>query len=444
MNDLLLSDKIENGLVKLYKEVAHVKIFMLDYLNMFAVQIRVKNIHLEMKYQSDLIEHNVTTKECYSHNGECVSDHDTLYADKAKLGQVVRNLMSNAIKFTPNNGHIKVFVKFIPTKQSLGKKAENISSTSIFTLNDINQNEQESNQNCADELLVNDPITTRKRRKSITKKMISILALAKISKKANETERMKECSEQIGMLVIEIQDSGAGISSENQKRLFKEIVQFNPEKLQGGGGSGLGLWISKNIVDLHGGRLSVHSEGEGKGSTFRLEIPMTRNNHPAAGIDGKSTSLQSNQNANNISHDETDSNRQATQVIIKKKLLLVDDVGTNRKFLRKLLELRGHECHEAEDGLVALNMVKSSLTHRNTNTSNGTETTELNGNNYDAIFMDFMMPKMNGPDATRAIRELGYTGPIIGVTGNALDEDRSVFMKGDIPAPVPPPKPIPE
>ena len=70
--------------------------------------------------------------------------------------------------------------------------------------------------------------------------------------------------------------SGAGISEENQKKLFNEIVQFNPEKLQGGGGSGFGLFICKGIVDLHNGAIRVTSEGEGKGSTFSLELPMRR------------------------------------------------------------------------------------------------------------------------------------------------------------------------
>ena len=81
-----------------------------------------------------------------------------------------------------------------------------------------------------------------------------------------------------GMLIIEFTDSGAGLSLEQNDRLFKEIIQFNPEKLQAGGGSGLGLFIfiSKNIVDLHGGRVSVDSEGEGHGSTFILKIPMSR------------------------------------------------------------------------------------------------------------------------------------------------------------------------
>ena len=64
-----------------------------------------------------------------------------------------------------------------------------------------------------------------------------------------------------GKLVVVVKDNGAGISKENQKRLFTEIVQFNPEILQAGGGSGLGLWISKGIVDLHDGTIRVYSAG---------------------------------------------------------------------------------------------------------------------------------------------------------------------------------------
>ena len=59
-----------------------------------------------------------------------------------------------------------------------------------------------------------------------------------------------------------MRDTGAGISKENQRRLFTEIVQFNPEILQAGGGSGLGLWISKGIVDLHDGTIRVYSAGK--------------------------------------------------------------------------------------------------------------------------------------------------------------------------------------
>ena len=79
-----------------------------------------------------------------------------------------------------------------------------------------------------------------------------------------------------GKLIVSVTDTGAGISPQNQDRLFKEIVQFNPEKLQSGGGSGLGLWISGGIINLHDGEISVYSEGEGMGSSFTLELPMVR------------------------------------------------------------------------------------------------------------------------------------------------------------------------
>ena len=79
-----------------------------------------------------------------------------------------------------------------------------------------------------------------------------------------------------GRLIITVTDTGPGISSENQKRLFKEIVQFNPEKLQAGGGSGFGLFISQGIIDLHDGCMGVYSQGEGHGATFSMTIPMIR------------------------------------------------------------------------------------------------------------------------------------------------------------------------
>ena len=438
LNDLLLSDKIENGLVKLFKEVINVKKFMSEYLNMFAIQIRAKNINLEMKYECYSVEHDDKSNhnQCIKrHNNEWVSDNDSLFADKSKLGQVIRNLMSNAIKFTPNKGNIKICLKFVPSKD-LSDTIKEVVSSANSTHQNQNKDEEGKYDNTAGKDTVpddedEDELKTRKRRKSITKKKISATNVnntaSDVMKRTTETEKINETLEQSGMLVIEVQDSGAGISFENQARLFKEIVQFSPEKLQAGGGSGLGLWISKSIVDLHGGRLSVHSEGEGKGSTFRLEIPMSRNNQVTTSAKGNSMPMSIN------SHNIDNSNQQVqgtSAAVIKKKFLLVDDVGTNRKFLRKLLELRGHICEEAEDGVEAVSLVKSGLViaQCNTNTSNSAGT-DIRANCYDAIFMDFMMPKMSGPDATRAIRELGYTGPIIGVTGNALDEDRSIFMK---------------
>ena len=86
-----------------------------------------------------------------------------------------------------------------------------------------------------------------------------------------------------GQLRIVVTDDGVGMSEANQQRLFTEIVQFNPELLQAGGGSGFGLYISKAIVDLHKGSLEVESKGEGQGCSFVLNIPMVRKPAPVRG-----------------------------------------------------------------------------------------------------------------------------------------------------------------
>ena len=77
-----------------------------------------------------------------------------------------------------------------------------------------------------------------------------------------------------GVIIIEVKDTGHGMSVEHLKDLFKEGVQFDVNQLQAGGGSGLGLWISKGIVELHGGQITGESEGIGLGSTFTVMIPV--------------------------------------------------------------------------------------------------------------------------------------------------------------------------
>jgi len=95
-------------------------------------------------------------------------------------------------------------------------------------------------------------------------------------------------------------------------------------------------------------------------------------------------------------------------------ILLVDDASSNRKMVRRVLDKSLFIPDEAEDGLVAVSKVSQMV--------------ERGEANYDVILMDFMMPKMDGPTATRAIRGLGYTGIIIGVTGNSSPQDLEMFQ----------------
>jgi signal transduction histidine kinase len=95
-----------------------------------------------------------------------------------------------------------------------------------------------------------------------------------------------------GKLRIVVTDTGAGISEENLRRLFVEVVQFNPEVLQAGGGSGLGLWITNSIVNLHAGVVRAYSAGPGKGSSFTVEIDMQRKYPYVRGMSSSHTGSQ--------------------------------------------------------------------------------------------------------------------------------------------------------
>lgn len=106
-----------------------------------------------------------------------------------------------------------------------------------------------------------------------------------------------------------------------------------------------------------------------------------------------------------------------TSVVVMplKKVLIVDDVAVNRKMLRKIMEKRAQSIEEAADGNEAVDKSMVYLPD--------------NPNPYDVVMMDFVMPKMNGPEATRQMRALGYTGLIVGVTGNSLQADIDFFME---------------
>jgi hypothetical protein len=98
--------------------------------------------------------------------------------------------------------------------------------------------------------------------------------------------------------------------------LFKEIIQFNPEKLQAGGGSGLGLWITNGIVGLHAGQISVYSEGEGHGCSFTVKIPMIRcpprQSIGSQSFEGRGSRSYSD---NNLSSPEYLDNRRSSTII---------------------------------------------------------------------------------------------------------------------------------
>jgi len=229
-----------------------------------------------------------------------------------------------------------------------------------------------------------------------------------------------------GWLRLDVIDSGPGIAKENQTRLFNEIVQFNPGELQDGKGSGIGLWISSRIVDLHGGGLTMSSEGLGCGCTFTLMLPIheivkaspTLPEHSLAINELSQTDYTTTTESPAVvsGHSPTTQypSREVRTVLLESDLLLVDDAPLNRKFLRKLLIRKCRSIREAEDGAQALEVFRSSM-------SGISEKVDL-------MIVDYQMPIMDGPTAVNEMRTAGYRGIVIGLTGNALPRDIQHFL----------------
>jgi len=187
--------------------------------------------------------------------------------DVSRFDQVIRNLITNAIKFTPKHGKvtvrttIKILDQYAQDVTPAGRKND---SASII-------NNHASSVGKQDPLLIGKDDKEEATKLKMDPKAYA-LALLERSKLAEAIQTQQ--ATQIGTVIVDIIDTGVGISPENQKKVFGEFIQFNRNKLQAGNGSGLGLWISRKIVLQHGGELNFFSEGEGFGTTFYVELPI--------------------------------------------------------------------------------------------------------------------------------------------------------------------------
>jgi signal transduction histidine kinase/CheY-like chemotaxis protein len=204
-----------------------------------------------------------------------------------------------------------------------------------------------------------------------------------------------------------VQDTGIGISEEFIRHVFEPFERERNTTVSGVQGTGLGMSISKNIVDMMGGNISVNSV-QGKGSEFTAIIPMKKT--------GTIT---------DITHEaQKDFSREN---IKGKKVLLVEDNELNREIAAEILRDAGVITEEADDGSVAVEMLN-----------------QMGGDYYDLVLMDIQMPKMDGYTATRIIRKSKDKAiakiPIIAMTANAFEEDRqkaiAAGMNAHLPKPI--------
>lgn len=209
-------------------------------------------------------------------------------------------------------------------------------------------------------------------------------------------------------LVFQVKDTGQGMTPEQISKLFDEYTRFNLEANRTTEGAGLGMTITRNLVELMYGKIIVKSEVD-VGTVVTVRLPQKTDGVGIGGIIGKEMAETLRQF------------RQGNSLLLKKsqitheympygKVLIVDDVETNLYVAKGLMTPYCLNIDLAISGFEAIDKVKA-------------------GNVYDAIFMDHMMPKLDGIETTKILREMGYDKPIIALTANALAGQAEVFLR---------------
>lgn len=259
-------------------------------------------------------------------------------------------------------------------------------------------------------------------------------------------------SETEDSILIDVSDTGIGMTPEQVSRIFDDFCQADASIHRNYGGTGLGLSISHKLASLMYGRLSLERTEINKGSTFRIQMPISA---IAKSLGIRPTRLQPNNSANSpkiesanaspcprlanaakpspsdgplrttapnvvplgerqrmlndVRNNEPTSPRQ--QRLLGKRILLAEDGIDNQKLITIYLRKAGAEVDVVENGVVAM------------------EKLENNHHEYDLVLTDIEMPQMNGYELASTLRDKGFQRPIIATTAYVLEADRKKCLE---------------
>lgn len=315
LNDLLNYDKIQRGKLSLELTVIPIWALVEKTLREFKLMAAEKDIHLCLKFSNNLLAERSTCDSTASALRQDILER-VVVGDVSRISMMLRNLISNGLKFTPAKGSLTIQANVVSTLEASQQRRKG-------SMN-LRRSANES------------PATAAA---NLKQKNFELANGDKISLPPKE------------YIDIRVIDTGVGMSYEQLQTVFHDGVQFGANKLQGGGGSGLGMFIAKSIVEQHEGKLGAQSKGIGHGSTFVAQLPLYHD--PSS-----TTDVLRNSNPDIDACSET-----STPENFSQRILVVDDAAPNRKLLIRLLENRGHFCDGAENGKEAVDYVKKAKNH---------------------------------------------------------------------------------
>lgn len=335
----------------------------------------------EAEFQVNDIKVEYKTSATYKKN-----DIDWLYLDPSRLTQISINLITNAVKFTKLEPVRRITVTIGASPQ----RPPDLAGVQWFPTNKAHTD------------VTNGP-------------------------EWGKGEAVYVC--------VEVQDTGRGLEQEEMRKLFGRFQQANEHLKHQYGGSGLGLFISRELTETQGGEIGVQSEPR-KGTTFafyvkgrRAEAPENAAKVPPSAFGGRSVRNEAQrvaekQETQRASHSSADDKAGESQLCI----LLVEDNMINSRILKEQLKSTGAEVYVANHGVEALDFVGKSRAWEGKHE-------DKQAVDFDVVLMDTEMPIMDGLTCTRRIRQLEMEGKvrrhinIIAITANGRPENVETVMQ---------------